>query len=117
MNEKKIIVFIGIVFAIVCTGCVSRPRVDATVLEYQRQIDSLEGRIRSYEQSTEYAIRELETITGRAESVEGTIDELISLFDEYQRTVERILRNYRATESKTENSFNSSYSFSDNTRT
>ena len=104
MNEKGVIAFIiSIMLAIMCTGCVSQPRFDATVLEYQRQIDSLESRISSYEQSTDYAIRELEAITSRAESVEGTVDELISLFDEYQRTVERILCNYRTTESKAEN--------------
>ena len=104
MNEKGIIIFIiSIMLAIICTGCVSQPRFDTTVLEYQRQIDSLESRISSYEQSTDYAIRELEIVTSRAKSVEGTIDELISLFDEYQRTIERILYNYRAAESKAEN--------------
>lgn len=110
------IIFISIV-SVALSGCASRPRVDTSVLEHQRQIDELESRVRSYEATTEYAIRELETLSRRAEEMGGTVDELIELFDEYQQTVERILYHYRATESKTENSFNSSYSFNDNTRT
>lgn len=89
--------------AVAFTGCAStRPSGDA-VLEHQRQIDALESRIRSYETATEFTIRELETIAGRASSMGTTVDELIELFDEYQRTVERILRNYRATEGEIDN--------------
>ena len=108
MSElKKFFLFIIISFFtlgyVICTnGCASTGRVDPTILEYQRQVDDLENRIRSYEAATEYTIRELETVSGRAGKMGGTIDELIELFDEYQRTVERILYNYRAAEGKAE---------------
>lgn len=96
------IILVGI-FAVVLAGCTSTRPTDNAVLEHQRQIDALESRIRSYEAATEYTIRELETLAGRAEKVGTTVDELIELFDEYQRTVERILRNYRATEGEIDN--------------
>lgn len=119
MSEfEKAFLFISItilsVFYVLCTGsCVSTGRVDPAILEYQRQIDELESRVRSYEATTEYTIRELETVSGRASKMGTTIDELIELFDEYQRTVERILYNYRATESKVEYKTESSTSISD----
>lgn len=96
------IILVGI-FAVVLAGCASTRPTDNAVLEHQRQIDLLESRIRSYETATEYTIRELETLTGRASKMGTTVDELIELFDEYQRTVERILRNYRATEGEVNN--------------
>lgn len=96
------IILVGI-FAVVLAGCTSTRPTDNAVLEHQRQIDALESRIRSYETATEYTIRELETLSGRASKMGTTVDELIELFDEYQRTIERILRNYRATEGEVNN--------------
>jgi len=108
-----VLVAICISLCISTTGCASN-RVDPTILEYQRKVDALESRIRCYEQTTDYAIRELETISRGAEEMGGTVEELISLFDEYQRTVERILLYYRKTESKTESTVNNSSDSIDN---
>ena len=106
------IILVGFI-AVALAGCASTGRVDPAVLEYQRQIDELEGRIRSYEAATEYTIRELETVSGRASKMGATVDELIELFDEYQRAVERILYNYRAAESETSRKVKGSISVGD----
>lgn len=111
------IVLCGFVSVLLC-GCVTTgtaSRTEPAIIEYQRQIDKLESRIRSYEATTEYAVRELENVTARAEEIGGTVDELIELFDCYQRTVERILCAYRAAESSTENKVEDSYSTGYNT--
>lgn len=97
-----VLVTICISLCISTTGCASN-RVDPTILEYQRKVDALESRIRCYEQTTDYAIRELGTLTTRAGEMGDTIDEVIREFDLYQRTVERVLQHYRETESGTEN--------------
>lgn len=73
----------------------SSTRTDGLVLEHQEQIDRLESELRSRDRAIDNAVRELESITARSTTMEGTIDDVIELFDEYQRTVERLLRDYR----------------------
>lgn len=88
------------IFAMCLCACVSTRRTDRLVIEHQAEIDRLESELRSRDRAIDNAVRELEGITTRSTGMEGTIDELIELFDEYQRTVEQLLRDYRATTSK-----------------
>lgn len=91
------IIFVCLVVILCCLfgGCSTEGHVDAaTVLEYQRQIDRLEERIRSSDRTVESAARDIETITNRSETMGGTIDELIDLFAEYDRRVQQMLHEY-----------------------
>lgn len=85
---------IGTVF----TGCASTRvnTADRDVLAYQAKITRLEDTITSYQHAIGYTIEELGDIRERTVGTEGTIDEIISLFDEYQRRVDEVLRRYRA---------------------
>ena len=84
---------IGAVF----TGCASTRvnTADNDVLAYQAKITRLEDTITSYQCAIGYTIEELGDIRERTIGTEGTIDEIISLFDEYQRRVDEVLRRYR----------------------
>ena len=88
-----------IIFCIVAclclNGCVIRYRTNGEVLEYQRQIDLLEERLRARDRAIDNAIGEIESISNRSKSMEGTIDDIIREIDEYQRAVERLLNDYR----------------------
>lgn len=85
---------IGTVF----TGCASTRvnTADRDILTYQAKITRLEDTIASYQCAIGYTIEELGDIRERTAGTEGTIDEIISLFDEYQRRVDAVLRRYRA---------------------
>lgn len=85
---------IGAVF----TGCASTRvnTADRDILAYQAKITRLEDTIASYQCAIGYTIEELGDIRERTAGTEGTIDEIISLFDEYQRRVDEVLRRYRA---------------------
>lgn len=107
MYAKKML----FVFCIACflfVSCVSSKRVDGDILDYQRQVGVLEARISDYERTiAEYertigrTVTELESIRERANSFGGTIEEVIKLLDDYQRTVERLLRDYNRIEAST----------------
>lgn len=84
----------------VCTGlsgCASTANtsVDATILEYQGEIARLENTVASYQREIGYAVEELGNIRDRTTGMEGTIDEVIDLFEDYQQRVERVLQRYR----------------------
>lgn len=99
---RNVIIFnVCLLFAaITCgifTGCAST-RVNASdgdVLAYQAKITRLEDTISSYQYAIGYTIQELGDIRERASGAEGTVDEIIYLFDEYQRRVDEVLRRYR----------------------
>ena len=100
-KEKAILIAMAIIFAFVIfcsfvfTGCSSNRLVnDGTILKYQQQVDRLEEELRSRDRAVENAIRELRTITSRSETMEGTVDELIELFTEYQQRVDKLLYDY-----------------------
>lgn len=95
MHEK--IILFGITLMLL-TGCVSS-RTSQSVIEHQREIDRVEEGIRIRDRAIESSIERLEAITARSSGMEGTVDELIELFDEYQRAVEQLIRDYRAAES------------------
>jgi chromosome segregation ATPase len=124
MNEKKplflallamLIVCLACLFVCSLAGCQSNSRVDDTILEYQRQIAILEARNSLYEQTVRDCYIEIADVRTRAESVEGTVDELIAEFACYQRAVERMLLYYTDSEAEIENTLNSSNNADDNT--
>ena len=93
----KKIYFIAIICFLFCS-CASTRQVDRDILAYQAEIDRLESELRSRDRAVDNAVRKLENITTRSIGIEGTVDELIELFDEYQQAVEQLLRDYRDAE-------------------
>lgn len=80
--------------ALLLSGCRSNTGINNNILSHQQQIARLEEELRNRDRAIEDGIRGLESITTRSESMEGTIDELIELFAEYQRRVEQLIREY-----------------------
>lgn len=103
--------FLGIVLAICLCACSSTRYTDGDIISHQAEIDRLESELRNRDRAIDNAVRELEGITARSAGMEGTVDELIELFDEYQRAVERLLHDYRATEDKDKDTVQGSISF------
>ena len=100
-KEKAILIAMAVFVAVVifCSflfaGCQSQGLVnDGTILKYQQQVDRLEEELRNRDRAVENAIRELGAITSRSEGMEGTVDELIELFTEYQQRVDKLLYDY-----------------------
>lgn len=95
------IVLFYIAVCITCTvftGCATTKGeypVDDDVLSYQREIARLESTIEFYNNEIGDCVEDLGRIRERAAGLEGTIDEVIYLFDEYQQGVERLLQRYR----------------------
>lgn len=94
------ILFICILFILWLTSCQSNRAAARNILEYQRQVDRLEEELRNRDRAVEDAIRELAAITARSEAMEGDVDTVIRLFDEYQRAVERLLQYDRKADSE-----------------
>lgn len=78
------------------------PGAGESVLDHQEQITRLEDRVRIYETTVAGAISQLEELGRHASSTETTVDDVIRLFDDYQRTVERIIQDYRKLQSEIE---------------
>jgi chromosome segregation ATPase len=103
MQTVAYIIFIFVAwYAVGCTSP-SRRSADNAVLEHQQQLTELEGRnqdlerrLAQYDDTVGDSIKQLEAIRTRGIGMEGTIDETIRLFDEYQRAVEQLTRAYRA---------------------
>jgi chromosome segregation ATPase len=84
---------------------------DNAILEHQQQLTELEGRnqelerrLAAYNNAVGDSIGQLEAIRARSTGLEGTLDETIQLFDEYQRAVEQLTRAYNDLQNKTGNS-------------
>ena len=114
MNEKNIcisFIFLHLFVACFFSGCKStRVSTDENILYYQRKVDELEATVRLYEQRTTIAdeqirndIESLKYLGDRAKTVGNTIDDLIELFAEYQRGVERLLRDYNTIRNEVKN--------------
>lgn len=86
--------FYVIFFLFLCTGCVSRRAVDNTIIDYQRKIDRLESTIQQYDTALGTAAEELGRLKDRSQGMEGDIDYIIKLFDDYQQGVTRLIQNY-----------------------
>ena len=93
----------------VCTGCSSLPRQGAgaqpDILAYQEQVTRLEDRVGLYEAATDRTISQLEDIRLRAAKTETTIDDVISLFNEYQRIVEQFVSDYKQVRTETKGDY------------
>lgn len=91
--------------ACICTGCASLSRQGAgaqpNILAHQEQVTRLEDRVRLYEAATDRTISQLEDIRLRATKTETTIDDVISLFNEYQRVVEQFISDYKQVRAET----------------
>lgn len=93
-----VIVTLCIIFAGSCktTRTAAVNDTGGLFLQHQNEIDRLEEELRNRDRTIENAIRELGAITSRSSSLEGSIDDIICLFEEYQRRVERLLQDYYA---------------------
>lgn len=92
---------------IVCTTgcCTKRADTRRTVLEHQREIDNLESELRSRDRTIADTIRSLEAIEGRSSQMGNDIDEVIQLFEEYQRRVQCALARLRESQGETGNTY------------
>ena len=93
MKHAKIFCFI-ITCCLLLSSCASTRGTNQSILDYQREIDRLESELNSRDRTIESAVNELRAITVKSTEMEGTVDELIDLFDQYQRAVEQLLRDY-----------------------
>lgn len=93
--------------SIVCTTgcCTKRADTGGTVLEHQREIDNLESELRSRDRTIADTIRSLEAIEGRSSQMGNDIDEVIRLFEEYQRRVQHTLARLRESQGETGNTY------------
>lgn len=90
------IIIIAVSFWSCFTSCTTTatPGSNEAIIDHQRQIARLEEELRNRDRTVESAIRELDTIATRSSAMEGTVDEVIELFAEYQRRVEQLIRDY-----------------------
>ena len=91
---------ICILFILWLTSCQSNRATARNILEYQKQVDRLEEELRNRDRAVDSAIRELAAITARSEAMEGDIDSVIRLFDEYQRAIDRLLQYDRSSDTE-----------------
>lgn len=96
----KMLITMCFIVVMLC-GCLSTRRADRSILEHQNEIDRLESELRARDRAIDNGIRTIEFITERSRGMEGTIDEVIYFFDEYQRAVERLLSDYRKAKDNT----------------
>lgn len=93
MNAKAVACIL-VACTLLCSCAGSRGASTDVVVEHTRAVAIAESRIASYERAVDETIRELGKLRERASSTERTIDELIELFDEYDKLVAELLRNY-----------------------
>ena len=95
MEKRSIMLgFYVIFFLLLWTECVSRRAVDNTIIDYQRKIDRLESTIQQYDTAIGTAAEELGRLKDISQGMEGDIDYIIKLFDDYQRGVTKLIQNY-----------------------
>lgn len=92
--QKVIYAFI---LCVLLTACCTTG-TDNTILEYQRQVDRLEEELRARDRTIANTVDRLEAVSSRSKEMGTDIDSIIRELDEYQRTIERILSDYRAIE-------------------
>ena len=93
---------VAVIFIV--SGCTSLPSraSSATILDYQRQVAYLEGRLSNFESGLGEVIEGLGDLTVRSSNIVGGIEEVITLFDEYQRRVDELISLYRSLTDKAE---------------
>lgn len=91
MGKRFICIFIlTAMFLASCTST-GKAGVEQSVLEHQRELAEYQARVDARERTIAACIEEITSIRERAGRMEGKIDDVIQLFDEYQRAVERLL--------------------------
>lgn len=89
---KKIL--IGLVCILFCS-CVSTGRgADKSIIEHQRKLGEYQAAVSYHLGRVDACAARIADIRERADSLTGEIDRVIELFDEYQRAVEQLIREY-----------------------
>jgi phage host-nuclease inhibitor protein Gam len=98
--RQIVIAIIGILATCIFTSCAT-VEPGSAILDHQREVTRLEGRIADlqgridkYTGIVSASEQRLANLADRAGGAIGTVDELIQLFGEYQREVERLLQDY-----------------------
>ena len=95
MVKKLFVCAFIVMLCFVCTGCITtRYGTDNAILEHQRQLAEYQATVNAFIRRTDASAERIESIRGRADGLTTSIDGVISLFDEYQRAVERLLQDY-----------------------
>lgn len=92
-------VFCSVLLAAACffAGCASTERrTDSSVIEHQRRLGEYQASVQYYLGRIDAGAERIDGIRERAESLGREIDSIIGLFEEYQRAVEQLLRDYEA---------------------
>jgi chromosome segregation ATPase len=99
---RNVAYFVAIFIAWTVLGCATRGSVDGGILSYQRQVTELEARNQDlerraaqYDGAIRSTIESLEELRTRSIGMEGSVDEIIYLFDGYKRAVEQLERDYQ----------------------
>lgn len=86
--------FIGLV-CVLCFSCVSTGRgADKSIIEHQRKLGEYQAAVSYHLGRVDACAARIADIRERADSLTGEIDRVIELFDEYQRAVEQLIREY-----------------------
>ena len=105
---KKILICL---VCVLCFSCVSTGRgADKSVIEHQRKLGEYQAAVSYHLGRVDACAARIADIRERADSLTGEIDRVIELFDEYQRAVEQLIREYNtlrdAVEAKNEAMYN-----------
>ena len=89
---KKILICL---ICVLCFSCVSTGRgADKSVIEHQRKLGEYQAAVSYHLGRVDACAARIADIRERANSLTGEIDRVIELFDEYQRAVEQLIREY-----------------------
>lgn len=89
---KKILICL---ICVLCFSCVSTGRgADKSVIEHQRKLGEYQAAVSYHLGRVDACAARIADIRERADSLTGEIDRVIELFDEYQRAVEQLIREY-----------------------
>jgi predicted nuclease with TOPRIM domain len=89
---KKILICL---VCVLCCSCVSTGRgADKSVIEHQRKLGEYQAAVSYHLGRVDACAARIADIRERADSLTGEIDRVIELFDEYQRAVEQLIREY-----------------------
>lgn len=105
MHRNSIIVFLVCIVLSAFTGCTTTTGrgVDKSVIEHQKQLVEYQAGIQYYLGRIDAGAEQIRNIRNRAESLGGKIDQVIELFDDYNRAVEQLLRDYNNLRNQFEN--------------
>lgn len=98
---RKILV-ITITCCIVLFSSCKSSRVNESILEYQKQIDELTAELKRRDTAIRSGIVAINAVSDRCGEMGDEVEDIIRLFDEYQQTVERLLREYQQVRDGTE---------------